>query len=400
MRAVRKVIRLLVCVALLAGCSFDRGWPAAETETTAFEPGRDYYPGADRVSFRHSNQLSASYHGYYKRVRLVTNGIGEEFSFVFVRREAPLPELGADDIVIRVPLRRYSLGSYRYGGISELLGVTDRLVGFGNHTHATTPSIVKMFERGQLQRNTDLEALAHRGTEAHFNWYATSALSSAGDTMARLGTLEIPAAEHMEPTPLARAEWIKFFAMFFDKEREANQAFDEIERNYTRVQQLVAGVTARPRVFTNLGQGGGWSIHGGRNQLARILGDAGGDYVWSDDPSELSGTTAHDESALDRGLDAEVWLMSAEAVFGTRIAQLSISNPRFAAFKSVRNGRVYVNHRNYPDGPNPWWDYALIQPDRELADLIAIFHPHLLPDHEFTFWRRLTTELETRPSTD
>jgi iron complex transport system substrate-binding protein len=257
-----------------------------------------------------------------------------------------------------------------------------------------------LFETGVLQRNSGLEAIAHRETEAHFNWYATTSLASTGDTMARLGSLEIPAAEHMEPTPLARAEWIKFFAMFFDKEREANAAFDDIEARYARVRAVAAGVTARPRVFLNLPQGGAWNIYGGRNQLARIIEDAGGDYVWADNPSVESGTRVHYEAALDRGLDADVWLMGADGTFGARIADLSIGNPRFAAFKSVRTGRVYINHKNYPDGPNPWWDYALIRPDAELADLIAIFHPALLPNHESTFWRRLTPALENGQSND
>jgi iron complex transport system substrate-binding protein len=377
----------LVCVLAATGCSVDRGWPAEPAEAASFEPGRDYYP--EQVRFRHANQLTATYHQFYKRVRLVTNGVGEEFSFVFVRRGAPLPPLRPDDVVIRVPVQRYSLGSFRYGGISELLAVTDRLVGFSNHTHATTPSILKLFERGVLQRNTDLEALAHRGTEAHFNWYATAALASSGDTMARLGTLEIPAAEHLEPTPLARAEWIKFFAMFFDKERDANAAFDEIEQRYERVKQRVAGVTSRPTVFLNLPQGGAWAVYGGNNQLARILADAGGHYVWRDNASVESITRVPYEAALDRGLDADVWLVGADSVSGLPLADLSRSHPHFAAFASVRAGRVYVNHRNYPVGPNPWWDYALIRPDAELADLIAIFYPDLMPDHQFTFWRRL-----------
>jgi len=388
-----RLFAAFVTLAAVAGCSFDRGWPTSTSaEAESFDPAADYYP--DPIVFSHSNQLTATYHRSYKRVRLVTNGIGEEFSFVFVRRGAPLPELRPDDVVIRVPVQRYSLGSFRYGGISDLIGVTDRLVGFSNHIHATTAAIIRLFETGVLQRNSGLEAIAHRETEAHFNWYATTSLASTGDTMARLGTLEIPAAEHMEPTPLARAEWIKFFAMFFDKEREANAAFGDIETRYRRTQALVEGVTVRPSVFLNLPQGGQWSIYGGRNQLARIIADAGGAYVWADNPSPESGTTVQYEAALDRGLDADVWLMGADATFGARIANLSIGNPRFAAFKSVRTARVFVNHKNYPDGPNPWWDYALIKPDEELADLIAIFHPERLSSHQSTFWRPLELSLE------
>jgi iron complex transport system substrate-binding protein len=386
-------VAILAVLAATPACSFDRGWPApAAGPAAAFEPGRDYF--AAKAVFRRSNQLTASYHGHYKRVRLVTNGVGEEFRYVLVQRGAPLPALDPDEVVIYVPVTRFSLGSYRYGGITDALGVTDRLVGFGNHTHATTPGILALFDRGVLQRNFDLEAVANRGTEAHFNWYATTSLTSTDESWARMGALVIPAAEHMEPTPVARAEWIKFFAMFFNEEAAGNALFDDIERRYEETKWLVAGVSERPRVFVGLPQGGAWSIFGGRNQLSRIYADAGGEYVWRDNPSEESLTTAHYEAALDRGLDADVWLIGADGSFGTRLGNLTIGNPRFAAFKAVRDGRVFINHKNYPDGPNPWWDFALIKPDEELADLIAILHPEILAHHEFTFWRRLETRLD------
>jgi iron complex transport system substrate-binding protein len=369
-----------------------------ETVVARYEPGFDYFP--HKVGFRHSNQLAAEYHGHYKRVRLVTNGVGEEFRFVFVQRGTPAPRVEPDDVVIHVPIERFSLGSYRYGGASDVLGVVDRIVGFGNHTHVTTPSIQRLFETGRLQRNFDLEAIANRGTEAHFNWYATSSLSAVDDAVERMGSLVIPAAEHMEPTTLARAEWVKFFAMFFNKEAEANALFDDIERRYRDAAALVRDVGRRPIVFVNLPLGGAWNIYGGRNQLSRIFADAGAEYVWSDNPSPESGTTTHYELALDRGLEADVWLMGAEASFGARIANLSLANPRFAAFKAVRSGRVYINHRNYPHGPNPWWDQALIKPHEELADLIAIIHPERLPNRELVFYRRLETSLEAAGGTN
>lgn len=392
----RRCVTIAWLMLASTACSFDRGWQSVDSASTAaFDPGRDYFP--EPAVFRHSNQLSATYHRSYKRVRLVTNGIGEEFTYVFVQRGAPLPALAADDIVVRVPIERFSLGSYRYGGIAEALGVTNRLVGFGNHTNATAPAILHLFDTGVLQRNFDLEAVANRATEAHFNWYATSSLAAVDDAWERMGALVIPAAEHMEPTPVARAEWIKFFAMFFNEEARANALFDAIESRYRATAELVADVSRRPRVFVNLPLGDTWNVYGGRNQLARIITDAGGDYAWSDNPSEESGTTVHYEAALDRGLDSDVWLMGADSAFGVSIANLSIGNPRFAAFPSVRAGRVFINHKNYPAGPNPWWDYALIKPDEELRDLVKIFHPEQLPEHEFVFWKRLDLALEQRP---
>jgi len=35
----------------------------------------------------------------------------------------------------------------------------------------------------------------------------------------------------MENSPLARAEWIKMIAVFFDKEADADRIFDQIEND-------------------------------------------------------------------------------------------------------------------------------------------------------------------------
>ena len=41
------------------------------------------------------------------------------------------------------------------------------------------------------------------------------------------------------------------------------------------------------------------------------------------------------------------------------------------------------------NGGNDYYESAVAQPDAVLADLIAIFHPALLPDHEFVYYQRL-----------
>ncbi len=35
------------------------------------------------------------------------------------------------------------------------------------------------------------------------------------------------------------------------------------------------------------------------------------------------------------------------------------------------------------------WERGINHPDEVLADLIKIFHPELLPDHEFVYYERL-----------
>jgi iron complex transport system substrate-binding protein len=40
-------------------------------------------------------------------------------------------------------------------------------------------------------------------------------------------------------------------------------------------------------------------------------------------------------------------------------------------------------------GYSNYWETGITNPDEVLADLIAIFSPTLLPNHEFTFYKKL-----------
>jgi iron complex transport system substrate-binding protein len=51
---------------------------------------------------------------------------------------------------------------------------------------------------------------------------------------------------------------------------------------------------------------------------------------------------------------------------------------------------VYNNdRRTVENGGNDYFESGYLYADRVLADLIAIFHPELMPDHELYYYRRL-----------
>ena len=393
------VLALVLCV---AGCGFDRTRPPADLPLQAgtpevnltwaavgdFDPSVDYFP--EKAAFRHAEQIALSYHGHYKVARVTTRGVGQRFEYVFVQRGTPAPRVSPDAIVVSVPVQRFSLGTFRYGGATEQMGVIDRLVGFANHTNTTVAAIRARLDSGSLSRNFDIEAVMNRGTEAHFNWHFHGQLSRVNDRFKRMGVPLVEMAEHLEPTPLGRTEWVKFFALFFNKEAEAERFFSEVEEAYEDLRQRVAVVRERPAVFVGAPQADGWQMHGGRNVHARIIEDAGGRYLWDDNTSQESLRTVALEEALVRARRADVWILGPDTSSGPQIRESTVDDPRYGYIPAVHAGRVYVANRNYPMGPNPWWDQALVNPHLELADFIRMIHPDLLPDHELALYLPLT----------
>jgi len=63
---------------------------------------------------------------------------------------------------------------------------------------------------------------------------------------------------------------------------------------------------------------------------------------------------------------------------------------RYAEFKSVQTGRVYNNTlRTNELGGNDYYEAGVVNPDVVLADMIKIFHPEVMNNHNFYFYEKL-----------
>jgi iron complex transport system substrate-binding protein len=389
---------LLVSISITA-CRLDRsgapssgrtvtvdGQPARNILGTVanYDPDVDYFP--QKVSFRHATQLHITYHRTYKVIDYSLNGTHEHARYVLWQRGTPAPPTDPDAKVIQVPVERYALGSYRYAGAVAALHLIDQLVYLANYRQSTTPEIVGRLNDGRLPRNGSPELVAGRDTEVIFGYYSTS-MNRDSDVYGPLGVQLVPMAEHLETTPLGKTEWVELFAAFFNREAEAAALFDAAESRYLSLKKVARHVDHRPRVFVYTAARDEWNVFGSGNAYAQLVADAGGEYVWPDVPNGLSITSEPIERAIERGLSADIWMIGPDFTAGTSDPGF-LRNQPFPFLRPIRHNAVYVAHRT-GTGPNPYWDQALVRPDAELADYLAILHPEILPNHEFVFYRRL-----------
>jgi iron complex transport system substrate-binding protein len=193
-------------------------------------------------------------------------------------------------------------------------------------------------------------------------------------------------ADHLEHTPLGRMEWIKFFAAFFSKSEEADSIFTEAKNEYHRLKALVKTTQNRPEVFVNIRYGDVWFMPGGRSYMSSLLQDAGGKYMWAGDNS--TGSMQIDfETVYQKAGAAEYWLNTGS---WSSIAEVLRNDQRYGAFKAVKTGNVFNNNKRVNKyGGNDYWESGFLKPQVVLADLISIFHPGLLPDHELFYYQKL-----------
>jgi iron complex transport system substrate-binding protein len=193
-------------------------------------------------------------------------------------------------------------------------------------------------------------------------------------------------AEYLEKHPLGRAEWIKFMALFFNKEAQADSIFRVIEKEYLDTKALADSVAKRPSVLSGIVYGDAWFLPGGQNYAARLLKDAGCHYLWASDSSngflELSF-----ESVYQTAHDADVWI--GVGSFST-LNEIRNADRRYANFKPFKTGKVYTsNARQGAKGGSEFLELGYLRPDIILKDLVRIAHPQLLQEHDLYFHKKL-----------
>jgi iron complex transport system substrate-binding protein len=274
------------------------------------------------------------------------------------------------------------------------LGYGPRLLGHDELDYIVAPELRQRIAAGQLVEvgdgaGLDLERILDVGPDL----LLVDSPSRAGDAQlgrlaaAGIGGGAVPS--FLEVSPLGRAEWIKLLAYFFDRDSQAEEIFSALAKRYEDLVTLAEGVDRRPRVLTSAPLGGTWYLPGGRSFFARLLRDAGGEYLWAED-ARIGSLALDIESVMERGAEAEIWLHPSD---WASLAVIRANDPRLVRIAAYANGAVFGNDaRMGPAGGNDYWETGGARPDLVLADLIAILHPELLPDHRLYFHRRLRAE--------
>jgi len=364
-------------------------------------PGTDYFP--DHVTFEHATGVSVEYAETYKTVTVTRpwEGAEEPWTYVLYQCGTPVPDVNAEDaIVVEVPIQRAVTQSTTHLPSFDLLGAVDTLVGVGTASFVYTPSVRAALDAGDIVEvgegaTSDIERLVDLDPDIVMR-YSFGGLDDDGvRTMQQAGLTVVLNGEYVENEPLGRAEWLKFVALFLNREAEANELFGGIADEYQRLAGLAADVAAdaQPSTFLNVPFEGVWYMPGSENYMARLLEDARASYLWAGEEGSAAGTGSLEldiEAVLERAGDADLWLNA--GVFYASLADISAVDERLGDFAAFGSGQVWSNDaRTSADGGIDFYETAVVRPDWVLADLIAIVHPDLLPDHELTFYRQIPT---------
>ncbi|HNT51545.1 MAG TPA: vitamin B12-transporter protein BtuF, partial [Cyclobacteriaceae bacterium] len=150
--------------------------------------------------------------------------------------------------------------------------------------------------------------------------------------------------------------------------------------------KLTTSTNSRPTVLSGIVYGDTWFMPGGKNYAAKLLTDAGTQYLWSNTNTngflELSF-----EAVYEKAKDADLWIGVGSF---TSLSEIESTETRYAMFKPFQSRAVYsYNARKGAKGGNEFLELGYLRPDLILKDLVKIAHPSLLPRHDLYFHRKL-----------
>ncbi len=272
----------------------------------------------------------------------------------------------------------------------ELLGVANTLVGFPGTQYITSENIRGMVEDGTVmdvggEGSLNLEMIIGLDPDLVFAFDMGNE-STVLDKLEESGIQVVYNSDFLETSTLGRAEWIKFFGAFFNKQQEADSVFDAIKSNYDSLLNLTQNVNDRPEILSGVLYGDTWFLPGGKNWSAQFFNDAGGQYFLND--NEKTGWLELGfEYVFEEAQHAEYWI--GVATFQTK-KELADQDSRYAQFNAFEGDNLYNYSKKIgPQGGYDIFESGYARPDRVLADIIKILHPQLLPDYETYYFEPL-----------
>ena len=310
-------------------------------------------------------------------------------TMLFIARAGEKAPSGFQGQVLQGNANRIVCMSSSHIAMLDAIGAVESVVGVSGKSFITNPYIV-----------ANQRAIADVGYDGNINFellvaqrpdivllYGVTGACTMQSKLDELGSPYIYIGEYVEQDPLGKTEWLVALAEIVGCREQGIAYFTEVPQRYNHLKSIAAAASSpMPKVMLNTPYADSWFMPSTTSYLARLIADAGGDYIYKKNTSNHSQPIDLEEAAL-LTTEADMWL-HVEGV--SSLKDLRQQYPKFANMPCVQRGEIYnCDRRRVLGGGNDYWESGVVQPDVILRDLIKIFHPELESDKEFVYYRKL-----------
>lgn len=306
--------------------------------------------------------------------------------YLLVPADSSLPENLPAGVVLRTPLRHTLLFSGVHASLFEELDALSAIAGVCDSRYIYSQGVQHALENGAIadcgsSLNIDSEAVMQVAPDAIF------VLPYENGGYGKLERYSFPlveCADYMETSPLGCAEWIRFYGRLLGCAEKSDSVFNAVCKEYEVLSQMTAVVTERPKLMCELKSSSAWYVPGGKSTMGQMYKTAGADYLFSD--YDVNGSVPLSaEIVLDKAVDADIWLLKYNSTVDKSCQDLLAEYDGYKYFKPFGNKNIYAcnTHRNNV------FEETAFHPERLLRELVALFHPTLLPEYKTVYYEKM-----------
>jgi iron complex transport system substrate-binding protein len=348
----------------------------------------------DSMIPRYSHSFRIDYYDGFRVLRVYAGKNNKlSSSYLLCSKDMTMPAGFEDAVRINYPSSRVACMSTTHVGALKLLDARNLIVAATNKDLIYDSAVVSCITTGKIKDagkdyQPDYEVIALSKPDLLFTDGENTGASQMYAKMKALGINVVGSRDYFEQEPLARAEWIKFFAAFIGKEKMADSLFNAVQIDYRTQINYIAETGDRPTVFCNLPYSGVWYMPCGENYVAKLITDAGGKFLWNEEkPINGLNLTLNFEQVYQRAVKADIWLNPSTYDDLKSIQSIDSKFKLFGAFKA---GKVYNGTlRTSAAGGMDIWETGSYLPNLVLRDFGLIFHSHEPLDGRLYYYKQL-----------
>ncbi|MEM7372466.1 MAG: ABC transporter substrate-binding protein [Bacteroidota bacterium] len=363
-----------------------------------------------------ARHFRVSYHGNYKVVKtdatFYPNGEEEEGEIrqdvlVLVQRGSSPPHLHGElekATIIEIPVKTAAVNIQHAESFLRELGLEHHINAIGglySYDHNMRNKAISG-EIGQIGYSwhspPNIEVLLQRQPDVFLMTLASMDHTTSLEKCRQVGIPTVAVFDWAEQAYLARAEWLKFYSLFFNAEEDANRVFHHIEERINSLKALTSDLPERESAI--------WGFYTSKQRWAmqissfqaQYMQDAGLENILAQNtPANANGRqTLNTEELLLKGKEAKHWIIG--DIHAGPLPQEDLME----SFAAWRSGHLYHNmtRMDSKNNASDWYATAIVRPDTVLADLIKLTHPQLLADYSPVFLGHYDKHIQGPSSTE
>jgi cobalamin transport system substrate-binding protein len=345
------------------------------------------------IPLKYAKGFSITNFGSYKVIEIKNPwpNAEETYEFILADRKADIDwKTERLENNIKYPIQKIVVTSTTHIPALELLGVEQTLVGFPGTDYVSSEKVRKRIDEGfvrELGKNEGIntEILLELKPDVVVG-FGVDGVNKTFETIQKANIPVIYNGDWVEASPLAKAEWIKFFGVLYNKEKQADSIFNTIEANYLEAKKLASSAKTKPTVLSGALHKDVWYLPNGTSTEAQFLKDANVTYLWSETSGKGSLALSF-ESVFEKAKDAELWLSPS---YYKSLEAIKKANQHYTKFKAFQNNKVYsFSNTTGKTGGVLYYELGIARPDLVLKDIIKICHPELLENYQPYFFKPL-----------